>query len=55
MRLLRERGVGDGPSEVIPEQVYARLGLSAEDAAKVADTLVENQDSFADLISILNH
>ena len=55
VRLLRERGVGDGPSEVIPEQVFTRLGLSAEDAAEVADTLVENQDSFADLISILNH
>jgi len=54
VRLLRARGVGDGPSEEIPEDVYARLGLTAEDAAEAADTLVENQDSFENLISILN-
>ena len=54
MRLLRERGIGDGPSETIPEAVFVRLGLTPEDAAEVADNLVDNQDSFADLISILN-
>lgn len=54
VRLLRERGVGDGPTETIPEAVFDRLGLTQENAAEVADNLVDNQDSFADLIGILN-
>jgi len=54
VRLLRQRGVGDGPSEQIPESVYHRLGLLPEDAAEAVDALLEKQESLSDLVSLLN-
>jgi len=53
-RLLRQHGIGDGPSERIPDEVYKRLGLSPEDAEEVLEQVLEKADGLSDLVSLLN-
>ncbi|HBS41254.1 MAG TPA: histidine kinase [Oceanospirillales bacterium] len=52
-RLLRSRGIGDGPDEEIPEEMYKALQLDPFDAADVVDALMERKDEFNDLIGML--
>ncbi len=52
-RLLRSRGIGDGPDEVIPDEMYRSLELDPFDAEDVLDALVERKEDFNDLIGLL--
>ncbi len=53
-RTLRSRGFGDGPCEEADEQVFERLGISAETVHNVTDSLLEKIDDLSELIQMLN-
>lgn len=54
VRLLRQNGFGDGPFEVIPDEMFERLGLSKEDAEEATQSVLERLDDLSDLVSLLN-
>jgi HD-like signal output (HDOD) protein/prolyl-tRNA editing enzyme YbaK/EbsC (Cys-tRNA(Pro) deacylase) len=54
VRLLRHQGIGDGPSEMIPDAMYESLGLKKEDALDAVNNVAERIDDLSDLVSLLN-
>ncbi len=54
VRSLRGRGFGDGPWEEPSDEVFERLGISAEAAHAVTETLLEKIDDLGELIQMLN-
>ncbi len=54
VRSLRSRGFGDGPWEEPNDEVFERLGISAEAAHTVTETLLEKIDDLGELIQMLN-
>ena len=52
-RLLRSKGIGDGPDEVIGDDVFKSLELDPSDADDVLNELIERKESFDDLIGLL--
>ena len=54
VRSLRGRGFGDGPWEEPNDEVFERLGISAEAAHNVTETLLEKIDDLGELIQMLN-
>ncbi len=54
VRSLRSRGFGDGPWEEPSNEVFERLGISAEAAHTVTETLLEKIDDLGELIQMLN-
>ncbi|ALO47654.1 HDOD domain-containing protein [Pseudohongiella spirulinae] len=44
MRLLRRHGIGDAPPESIPDELYARLGLTAERCEAIIENIVNSDD-----------
>ena len=54
-QLLNERGLGIGPREVIPDQLYTQLGLDQGDVAEKFDELVASGDSVAAMAGMMNN
>ena len=44
---LRRCGVGDGPVEEIPQELYDRLGLTPELAEEAINSVMERSDHIA--------
>jgi|TARA_B110001454_G_scaffold21708_1_gene20993 HD-like signal output (HDOD) protein/prolyl-tRNA editing enzyme YbaK/EbsC (Cys-tRNA(Pro) deacylase) len=54
VRSLRNQGFGDGPWEEPSHEVFERLGISAESATNVTESLLEKADDLTELIQMLN-
>lgn len=54
VRSLRSRGFGDGPWEEPSDEIFERLGISAEAAHTVTENLLEKVDDLSELIQMLN-
>lgn len=52
-RLLRERGLSDGPLETIPDDLYATLGLDRVEVEELLDNLMDNDEDIRELTSML--
>ncbi len=50
LALLRERGIGGGPEMPIPQALLDRLQLSASDAARAADKVIDARDALSTLV-----
>ncbi|WP_286240496.1 HDOD domain-containing protein [Neptuniibacter halophilus] len=48
-RLLRQQGLSDGPLDEVPAELYAELGLKAEDVAKLLRQLMRNDEDIKTL------
>lgn len=53
-RLLRQHGFGDGPYEIIPDEMFERLHLPKDAALEVTQELLGKMDDLNDLVSLLN-
>ncbi len=54
LRLLKDRGIGDGPMEDIPDEIYQRLELDPDRAATVVDHIIESADELENIAKSLN-
>lgn len=54
VRSLRSRGFGDGPWEEPSDVIFERLGITAEAAHSVTESLLEKVDDLSELIQMLN-
>ncbi|MFL1483056.1 HDOD domain-containing protein [Marinobacter sp. LN3S78] len=54
-QLLNERGLGIGPREVIPDGLYAHLGLDQRDVAEKFDALVASRDSVVAMAGMMSN
>ncbi len=53
LRLLKDRGIGDGPMEDIPDDMYERLKLDPEKAELVVNHVIESADELEGLADSL--
>jgi HD-like signal output (HDOD) protein/prolyl-tRNA editing enzyme YbaK/EbsC (Cys-tRNA(Pro) deacylase) len=53
-RSLRSRGFGDGAWEEPRDEVYERLGITADDVHGVTESLLEKADDLNELVQMLN-
>ena len=52
-RMLREKGLSDGPVEPIPESIFVDLSIDRDKAAEKLAILIENDEDIRELTSIL--
>ncbi|MGH1462332.1 MAG: HDOD domain-containing protein [Neptuniibacter sp.] len=52
-RMLREKGLSDGPVEDIPESVFIELGIDRSGAMKKLAQLIENDEDIRELTAVL--
>ena len=52
-RMLREKGLSDGPVEAIPDSVFMDLRIDRDQAAKKLAMLIQNDDDIRELTAVL--
>jgi HD-like signal output (HDOD) protein len=52
-RMLREKGLSDGPVEAIPDSVFMDLSIDRDQAARKLAALIENDDDIRELTAVL--
>lgn len=52
-RMLREKGLSDGPVETIPDSVFMDLSIDRDQAAKKLAVLIQNDDDIRELTAVL--
>lgn len=52
-RMLREKGLSDGPVEAIPDSVFMDLSIDRDQAAKKLAVLIQNDDDIRELTAVL--
>lgn len=53
-QILKKHGIGHGPSQEIPDELYERCGLTAETALEALDKVICDSDDLVALASALN-
>ena len=55
VRLLRSRGIGSGPDQSVPDELFERLGLTRDKAEDVVGKVLEAEVLLRELASQFSH